>query len=51
MINGVVVASGSNASLRINVYDFVGNSAGNEITFSGTVLIQRVESLVPAATM
>jgi hypothetical protein len=51
VINGVVVSSGPNASLKINIYDFVGNSAGNEITFSGTVIIQRVEALVPAATM
>ena len=51
VINGVVVASGVGAMLKINIFDLLGNSSGNEMTFTGTALIQHVETLTPAVTM
>ena len=51
IMNGVVVTSSSNATLRINIFDLMGASSGNTVSFTGTALIQKVGSLVAAVTM
>jgi len=49
-ITGVLIPSNSSANLKISTVDTIGYSAGNAVTFTGTVLIQRVGSVVAAAT-
>ena len=51
ILNGVVVTNASNSTLRINVFDLLGSSSGNTVSFTGTALIQKVGSLVAAVTM
>jgi hypothetical protein len=49
-ITGAFIPTSSSANLKFSTFDTIGSSGANQIDFTGTILIQRIGSLVAATT-